>query len=73
MHTTSRNAQVGDKVFVKIETDVNSKMEDPYSRRVLTKNEEQRLVTVGHISREISSYVFSFLRDEGSSVHGQLT
>ena len=56
MHTTCENAQIGDKVVVKIETDVNSKMIDPYCCKILTKNEEQRLVTVGHIPREISRY-----------------
>ena len=56
MHTTWEKAQVDDNVVVKIETDVNSKMIDPYCCKILTKNEEQRLVTVGHIPREISRY-----------------
>ena len=74
MHTTWSNAQVGDKVVVKIETNVNSKMIDPYyCCKILTKNEEQRMITVGHIPREISRDVFFFLRDELGSVHGQLT
>ena len=73
MHTNWEKAQVDDNVVVKIETDVNSKMIDPYCCKILTKNEEQRLVTVGHIPREISRYVYFFLRDEGGSVHGQLT
>ena len=73
MHTTWEKAQVDDNVVVKIETDGNSKMIDPYCCKILTKNEEQRLVTVGYIPREISRYVFFFLRKEGGSVHGQLT
>ena len=70
MHTTWEKAQVDDNVVVKIETDVNSKMIDPYCCKILTKNEEQRLVTVGHIPREISRYVFFFLRDEGAQCTG---
>ena len=56
MHTTWEKAQVDDNVVVKIETDVNSKMIDPYCCKILTKNEKQRLVTVGHIPREISRF-----------------
>lgn len=72
MHTTWDNARVGQKVVVSLETDVYSKMVDPYCCKIQTKNNEQRWVTVGHIPREISRFVFFFMRDEGGSVKGQL-
>ena len=72
MHTTWENARVGQRILVSLETDVNSKMIDPYCCKIQTKNDEQRWVTVGHIPREISRFVFFFLRDEGGSVKGEL-
>ena len=72
MHTSWENAQVGQIVDVSLETDANSKMVDPYCCRIRVKNAEQRWVTVGHIPREISRFVFYFIREEGGTVNGRL-
>ena len=71
MNTTWQNAFVGERVWVQIENNLTSKQIDPYCCAV-NINSGGSLVTVGHVPREISRFVYFFIRDEGGNVEGTL-
>ena len=67
--TSWQGAHVGQKVTVEIEDNALSKEIDPYCCAI-NINENGRLVTVGHMPREISRHVFFFLSSEGGTIDG---
>ena len=71
MNTTWQNAFVGERVWVQIENNLTSKQIDPYCCAVKISSGGS-LVTVGHVPREISRFVYFFIRDEGGNVEGTL-
>ena len=71
MHTIWQNAFVGERVIVQPETNIESKMLDPYCCAVKIKDGHV-WSTVGHIPREISRYVYFFLHAEGGNIDGTL-
>ena len=71
--TTWSNAKVGDEVRVEVESNLRSIAHDPYSCAIKTKHKYfTGWKTVGHISREISRYVYFFIKQEGGRVYGKL-
>ena len=64
MNTTWQNAFIGERVWVQIENNLTSKQIDPYCCAVKS-NSGGSLVTVGHVPREISRFVYFFIRDGG--------
>ena len=71
--TSWSNAKVGDEVKVEIETNPKSIASDPYSCAIKTKHDYFiGWKTVGHIPREISRYVYFFIKQEGGKVNGKL-
>ena len=65
--TSWSNAKVGDEVKVEIETS------DPYSCAITAKHDYfVGWKTVGHIPREISRYVYFFIKQEGGKVNRKL-
>ena len=65
------NAKQGDFVTVEIETDRKSKKIDPYCCAIKPMADiPPRLKTAGHVPREISRYIFFFLREENGKVDG---
>ena len=63
----------GDKVKIEIETQMKSKRIDPYCCAIRTMNgSPAKLVTVGHIPREISRHVYFFIKEEGGKVYGSV-
>ena len=71
MNTTWQNAFVGERVWVQIENNLTSKQIDPYCCAVKISSGGS-LVTVEHVPREISRFVYFFIRDEGGNVEGTL-
>ena len=70
--TTWPNAEVGEQVKVELETNPKSIAVDPYSCSITA--EHSYFIgwkTVGHIPREISRYVYFFIKKEGK-VYGTL-
>ena len=71
--TSWSNAKVGNEVKVEIETDPKSIASDPYSCAIKTKHDYfVGWKTVGHIPREISRYIYFFIKQEGGKVNGKL-
>lgn len=63
----------GDKVTIEIETEMKSKRIDPYCCAVKTLNgSSAKLITVGHIPREISRHVYFFIKEEAGKVYGSV-
>ena len=61
------------KVKVEIEANPKSIASDPYSCAIKTKHDYfVGWKTVGHIPREISRYVYFFIKQEGGKVNGRL-
>ena len=56
---------------LKIESNVASKQIDPYCCAVQIKSSEI-IVSVGHISREISHHCYSFFTEEGGEINGNV-
>lgn len=68
--TTWRNIHLHEQVGVSKETNEISKEKDPYCCKItITRVDRIGPVTVGHIPRELSRFVFFFLH-EGGSVSG---
>ena len=71
--TTRSNANVGDKVKVEVESNFKSIAHDPYTCAIKAKHEYfTGWKTVGHIPREISRYVYFFIKQEGGRVYERL-
>ena len=71
--TTWSNAKVGDEVKVEVETAPKSIAADPYSCAIKAKHSYfNGWKTVGHIPREISRYVYFFIKEEDGKVFGTL-
>jgi len=71
--TSWSNAKVGDEVKVELETNPKSIAKDPYSCAIKAKHEYfVGWKTVGHIPREISRYVYFFIKEEGGTIRGKL-
>ena len=71
--TTRSNVKVGGEVKVEVESNLKSITHDPYSCAIKTKHEHYvGWKTVGHIPREISRYVYFFIKQEGGRVYGKL-
>ena len=71
--TTWSDAKVGDEVKVELETNPNSTAIDPYACAIKTKHKYfVGWKTVGHVPREISRYVYFFIKQEGGAVNGFL-
>ena len=64
---------MGEKVAVKMETKKSSLEVDPYACTIEIKNRFfDRLITVGHIPREISRHVQLFIKTNGGKVIGHV-
>lgn len=72
MHTTWEKANVNDKVFVQLETNIESIKIDPYCCAFKIRDESKNYITVGHIPREISRFVYFFIKEENAMVDGYL-
>ena len=70
-HTNWSEAKVGDPISARIETNAESKKVDPYSCAISIRRDNTH-VTVGHIPRELSRYVFFFISEEGGSISGKV-
>ena len=71
--TSWSNAKVGEEVKVEVQTNPRSIAKDPYSCAIKAKHEYfVSWKTVGHIPREISRYVYFFIKEEGGRVSGKL-
>ena len=71
--TSWSNAKVGEDVKVELETNPKSIACDPYSCAIKAKHDYfVGWKTVGHIPREISRYVYFFIKQEGGKVYGRL-
>ena len=71
--TSWSNAKVGDVVKVEVESNFKSIAHDPYSCAIKAKHEYfTGWKTVGRIPREISRYVYFFIKQEGGRVYGKL-
>ena len=72
-NTSWTNAKVAEKVTVEMETEKPSLEVDPYAYAIKIKNRFfDGLITVGHISREISRHLHFFIKTEGSKVIGHV-
>ena len=64
-NTSCTNARVGQKVTVEMEIKKSSLEVDPYTCAIKIKNRFfDSLITVGHISREISRHAHFFIKTE---------
>ena len=71
--TTWSTAEVGEQVKVELETNPKSIAVDPYSCAITAKHSYFiGWKTVGHIPREISRYVYFFIKKEEGKVYGTL-
>ena len=71
--TSWSNAKVGNEVKVEIEINPKSIASEPYSCAIKTKHDYfVGWKTVGHIPREISRYVYFFIKQEGGKFYGKL-
>jgi len=71
--TSWSNAKINEEVKVELETNTTSLSTDPYACTIKTKNPYfNAWKTVGHIPREISRYVYFFIKEENGNVSGTL-
>ena len=71
--TTWSNAKVGDEVKVEVKSNLKSILHDPYSCTLKTKHEYYiGWKIVVFISREISQYVYLFIKQKCGRVYGKL-
>ena len=71
--TSWSDATIGEDVKVELETNKRSIETDPYSCAIKAKHKYFiGWKTVGHIPREISRYVYFFIKEEGGKVIGTL-
>ena len=71
--TSWSNAKIKEKVKVELETNTTSLSTNPYMSAIKTKNPYfNDWKTVGHIPREISRYVYFFIKEENGNVSGTL-
>ena len=67
------NAKINEEFRVELETNTTSLSTDPYSCTIKTKNPYfNDWKTVGHIPREISRYLYFFIKEENRNVSGTL-
>ena len=70
--TSWSNAKINEEVKVELETNTTLST-DPYACAIKTKNPYfNDWKTVGHIPREISRYVYFFIKEENGNVSGTL-
>ena len=69
--TIWRNATENEKVTVAIESNEASKQIDSYCCAIQIKSGES-VVTVGHITREISRNFYLFLKEKGGEINGNV-
>ena len=71
--TSCSNAKINEEAKVELETNTTSLSTDPYACAIKTKHPYFKdWKTVGHIPREISRYVYFFIKEENGSVSGIL-
>ena len=71
--TSWSNAKINEEVKVALETNTTSLSTDPYACAIKTKNPYFiDWKTVGHILREISRYVYFFIKEQNGNVSGTL-
>ena len=71
--STWKNAKIGEKVKVEVETNKKSITVDPYACAIRVKHRFfDTWVSVGLIPREISRHVYFFIKVEGGLVHGHV-
>ena len=71
--TTWSNAKVNEKVKIEIETNQSSIAIDPYVCAVKTKEKYfDGWKTVGHVPREISRYIYFFIKKENGKITGNV-
>ena len=71
--TSSSNAKINEEVKVELETNTTSLSTDPYTCATKIKNPYfNDWKTVGHIPREISRYIYFFIKEENGNVSGTL-
>ena len=71
--TTWSNAKVGDEVKVEVQISLKSIAYDPYLCAIKAKHEYfTGWKTIGQTPREISRYVYFFIKQEGDRIYGKL-
>ena len=71
--TTWSNAKVNEKVKIEIETTHSSIAIDPYACAVKSKEKYfDGWKTVGHVPREISRYIYFFIKKENGKITGNV-
>ena len=71
--TTRLNATVNGKVKIEIETNQSSIAIDPYACAVNAKEKYfDGWKTVGHVPREISRYIYFFIKKENGKITGKV-
>ena len=71
--TTWSNAKVNEKVKTEIETNQSLIVTDPYPCAVKAKNKYfDRWKTAGHVPREISRYIYFFIKKENGKITGNV-
>ena len=71
--TSWSNTKLGDEVRAEIEANAKSIASDPYSCVIKSKHGYfTRWKSVGHIPREISQWVYFFIKQESGRVYGTL-
>ena len=71
--TTWSNAKVNEKVKIEIETNQSSIAIDPYVCAVKAKEKYfDGWKTVGHVPREISRYIYFFIKKENGKITGNV-
>ena len=73
--TTWSNAKVNEKVKIEIETKQTLITIDPFACAVKAKNKKNILIdgkTVGHAPREISWYIYFFIKKENRKITGNV-
>ena len=73
MKTSWSNAKLNDEVKVELETDAKSLSTDPYTCAIKARHSYfVGWKTVGNIPREISHYVYFFIKEENGKFFGTL-
>ena len=71
--TTWSNAKVNEKVKIEIETNESSIVIDPYACAVKAKEKYlDGWKTAGHVPREISRYIYFFIKKENGKIAGNV-
>ena len=70
-NTTWENVNIGQEISVQLETNEDSKNIDPYCCAIKTMVSE-KLEAVGHISREVSSHTYFYIKEERGRIDGSV-